>query len=389
MRRIAIVGAGPAGCLAAHLLAEAGHRVRLFDGQGPWEKPCGGGLTARALHLDGAVGRDLPQQTIERISVYYGDRPAVTLTPSEPLVVVSRKQFGEHLLAGALSSGVAFVRSRVTGVRREGAVWDVRTRDASFDAEFLIGADGATSIVRRYVAQPLAGDDLSVTLGYFIRGRVSSHMKIFFVPGVDGYLWSFPRPDHVSWGLITRPGPHWTRRGKALLENYIVADLGPEAMDEAVFYSAHVPRLRRETWTTHSVRGDGWALLGDAAGLADPITGEGIYYALRSAHVLAGAFPDLDAYQEAIETECIRDLERGSKLYDLFYSGRFLGASFRKRMVQLARHSPTIRGHMARLIAGAQPYRGLRRKLLASAPRVAAEMLAAPFRRVAANNGRL
>jgi flavin-dependent dehydrogenase len=179
--------------------------------------------------------------------------------------------------------------------------------------------------------------------------------------------------------MITRPGPHWTSRGKALVENYIVADLGPEAMDQATFYSAPVPCLRPQTWAANPVAGDRWALLGDAAGLVDPITGEGIYYALRSAQLLAETFPDLDAYAEEVQRHCSGDLARASHLYSMFYSGSFLGASFSKRLVQFARSSPTIRRHLGGLVSGTERYRGLRRKLLKSAPRVAAEMLTSPF----------
>lgn len=379
--KIAIVGAGPAGCRAAALLAERGHEVTLFDSNAPWEKPCGGGLTSRALELEGAISAQVPRQKIEQITVQYADAAEVTLRPSAPLAVVSRRELGEHLLECAVSAGVTFVRTRVKRIQRHSRGWEIETSHPETETgcapQVLIGADGATSLIRRQVSRPLDGEDLSVTLGYYLKGGMGSRMKIFFVPDLEGYIWSFPRQDHVSYGLITRPGPNWSSRGKALLENYIVADLGPEVMEDAHFYSAHVPRLRPGAWASNPVHGDGWALLGDAAGLVDPITGEGIYYALRSAELLAETLPDLAAYAERIRADCIDDLERASRLYDRFYSGRFLGRSFRQRMVQLARRSPTIRTCLADLIAGNQRYRGLRRKLLWAAPRVGFETLAA------------
>lgn len=378
--KIAIVGGGPAGCRAAALLAGKGHEVALFDSNGPWEKPCGGGLTSRALGLDGAIDPRVPRQRIERITVQYADTAEVTLAPSEPLAVVSRRELGEHLLESAVSAGATFVRTRVKRIRRRPGGWEIETTHpdtgtAGFAPEVLIGADGATSLIRRQIGRPLDGEDLSVTLGYYVKGGIGPHMKIFFVPDLEGYIWSFPRRDHVSYGLITRPGPNWASRGKALLENYIAADLGPEVMEDAHFYSAHVPRLRPGAWASNPVHGDGWALLGDAAGLVDPITGEGIYYALRSAELLAETLPDLTAYGERIRADCVDDLERASRLYDRFYSGRFLGRSFPHRMVQLARRSPTIRTCLSNLIAGNQRYRGLRGKLLWSVPRVGFEAL--------------
>ena len=145
-------------------------------------------------------------------------------------------------------------------------------------------------------------------------------------------------------------------------------------MEQAVFYSAPVPALSPRAWTENRIHGERWALVGDAAGLVDPITGEGIYYALRSAEVLAAAFPDLPAYAEAMNTECILELKRSAKLYSQFYRGSFLGGSFRKRMVQLAERSPRVRTILESLIAGRQPYTGLRRHLLKSAPRIALEL---------------
>ena len=97
-------------------------------------------------------------------------------------------------------------------------------------SDFLIGADGATSLVRRTVSVGLRPEDLCVTLGYFIPGIFQSQMKIYFVPGFEGYIWSFPRQSHTSYGLITRSEPGWTPRAKTLLSNFITADLGPDVL---------------------------------------------------------------------------------------------------------------------------------------------------------------
>lgn len=373
--RVAVIGAGPAGARAGGRLARSGHQVVLFDPLAPWEKPCGGGLTTRALELEPLSGSLAPLQTIRSVTIYYGDSSSVALPLSRPLAVVSRKALGQDLLEAAVRLGVDFIPQRISQIQRSGGGWSIRSRNGEeWAADCILGADGAMSVVRRQVGHPLDGSDLSVTMGYLIRGLGGEEMKIWFVPGAEGYLWSFPRPDHLSYGLITRPGPQWTARGKALLENYITADLGSGALEDAEFYSAPVPRLRPRSWTSNRVSGDGWALLGDAAGLVDPITGEGIYYALRSADVLAESFPDLVAYERQIRAGCMRDLERAAALYSRFYSGRFLGGAFRKRMIQLSRRSPTLRRHLEGLVSGRRPYIGLRRALARSAPRVGIEL---------------
>src|SRR5204862_516778 len=128
-------------------------------------------------------------------------------------------------------------------------------------------AERATSLVCRTVSTELKPADVCVTLGFFISGNFPAHMKIYFLPAFEGYLWSFPRPTHTSYGLITRSEPGWTGRAKVLLSNYISADLGTEVMEQAEFYSAPVPCLSTRSWQENQIAGDGWALVGDAAGL--------------------------------------------------------------------------------------------------------------------------
>jgi flavin-dependent dehydrogenase len=124
------------------------------------------------------------------------------------------------------------------------------------------------------------------------------------------------------------------------------------------------------------IAGDQWALVGDAAGLVDPITGEGIYFAFRSAEILAGTIDRPGEYSKAVWQDIGNDLARASRMYRKFYSGQFLGADFRKRAIQLARCSRTMRQILESFIEGTQPYQGLRKKLLFSTPAMAWDMIA-------------
>jgi flavin-dependent dehydrogenase len=200
-------------------------------------------------------------------------------------------------------------------------------------------------------------------------------MKIYFVPAFEGYIWSFPRPTHTSYGLITRSEPGWTVRAKSLLSNFIAADLGSEVLQHAEFYSAPVPCLKYRSWKTNQISGEGWALIGDAAGLVDPITGEGIYYAFRSALILAETIDRMDQYAPKIESEIGRELARASRMYKRFYRGRFLGGDFKKRTVQLAGRSRTLKSILGSLIAGNQNYLALKRKLLISIPSIGLDLI--------------
>src|SRR2546428_8668132 len=116
--QIAIVGAGPAGAWASILLVRRGHSVTLIDSHAPWEKRCGGGVTGKARSTFGIFESDLPRNNIDRITIYFGDTRSVTVTPQEPLAVVSRRELGKYLMDEAAKSGVFIQKTRVTQIHR-------------------------------------------------------------------------------------------------------------------------------------------------------------------------------------------------------------------------------------------------------------------------------
>lgn len=133
-------------------------------------------------------------------------------------------------------------------------------------------------------------------------------------------------------------------------------------------YAARIPGLEPRTWDTRRACGDRWALLGDAAGFADPVTGEGIYYALRSAELFAEAYlagSPLE-YEQRWRGDFGRELQRASQMRRKFY-GNFWGAPFTERMIKFARSHRGIRKVLGELVAGDQGYTDLKRKLARSA----------------------
>src|SRR6266705_4811881 len=125
---IAVVGAGPAGAWAAILLAERGHAVTLIDPQAPWEKPCGGGVTAKALSRFGIFESSLPRNNIDRITIYFGDTRSVSVTPQEPISVLSRRELSRYLIEEAEKSGVCVLKDRVTQIGAAGRGWRISAR---------------------------------------------------------------------------------------------------------------------------------------------------------------------------------------------------------------------------------------------------------------------
>jgi geranylgeranyl reductase family protein len=365
---VAVVGAGPAGSWTAYLLARQGARVAILDGSHPREKPCGGGLSARALALldplDGA--RRLPAVVIARGRFSDGRADAEVALPaaatSAPaLVVASRRDFDLMLLDAARAAGAELIGERVSGLERTDSRWTMRTATTRVTCHHLVGADGANSLVRRTVARPFPRTALSVASGYYVHGRTAPEIDIAFTQSPPGYLWCFPRPDHLAVGVGAQADEATSAALFELAASWIERHVG--APRQALTrYSWPIPSLPVAALRQESPAGDGWMLVGDAAGLVDPITREGIYYALASAALAARSLardrPEhryLAALRSGIHAELRKAARMKARFFSIASSGMLIGA---------LRRSAAIRGVMADLVSGAQTYAGLRRRLL-------------------------
>ena len=163
--------------------------------------------------------------------------------------------------------------------------WSVTGTGRSDSFDLIVGADGAGWLVRRTLLAPIPPERLMMAVGWFARG--TSPMVVRFTPGLDGYLWMFPRPDHVGVGICAPLASVPTRDMLTRLEAEAARHFPALVDDEAGRYAHTIPSPSADPQSILEIAGARWALVGDAAALADPITGEGIYYALRSAIVLA------------------------------------------------------------------------------------------------------
>jgi len=156
---------------------------------------------------------------------------------------------------------------------------------------------------------------------------------------------------------------HATRELRDLLHSFISGER--MNLEGAELYSHILPSPRRDTLRTRQVVGPNWALVGDAAAWVDPVTGEGIYYAMRSGQILAESIIDQlpQEYPARIQVAFRDELERAAKLSPMFYHGRFLGGTVTTRMIAFARHSATFRQMLADVFAGSQSYRTLKARL--------------------------
>jgi geranylgeranyl reductase family protein len=364
---VAIVGAGPAGAWTACCLARQGASVLLIDPSHPREKPCGGGITARALALvAGAFDVEhLPLITIRSARFTASSTPAsadVSLD-GQALVVASRAEFDGLLLGAARRGGVEVLPSRVTDVRAVRDGFEIETAAGLRRAGMLVGADGANSLVRRRMAGQFRRDQLSIATGYFAHGVTSCEIVIAFTADPPGYIWSFPRPTHLAIGICAQADRGATAAALRQAATSWIRRTGIADGARVQPYSWPIPSLPASDLDRLAPSGPGWYLVGDAAGLVDPITREGIYFALLSGKWAAGAIASGDAGSSRRYTEQVRE-EIG---IDLGHAARFKAAFFKPRFTRLLidalQQSRDIRAVMADLVSGRQPYGGLKWRL--------------------------
>lgn len=291
---VGVVGAGPAGSRAAELLAGQGLDVVVFDPAAPWEKPCGGGLTPPLFRevpeLEEIKERAFP---VERAWIQAGPTGSDALLSvdlHDRIWIVSRRELGAWQLERALAAGAVHLPTKVDAIDRRPGEWALEAGGEPWTVSYLVGADGAASTVRHLVAPDARVALVPARLAYPERSPDSDGALVLrFYHDVAGYLWDFPRPDHRSVGIEVTRGA----RNRAALDRRIdeYGGWAAEGAETDAFQRAGsvigTPPPRRRAF--RGIAGPGFALLGDAAGLADPFTGEGIRNAFRSADLLARA----------------------------------------------------------------------------------------------------
>jgi len=326
---IIIVGAGPAGSTAAKKLSTQGLRVLLLDKSTfPRYKICGGGVTLRAvLELDMDMS-SIVRDEITSMELCCNGRDTHTFTKASPFIyMVMRDEFDMLLLQSAIEAGVRFQpNTRVTRVTCTNDEVIVETDTACYHGRYLIGADGVNSTVAKHLGMMPNKEKIlameyemrvdSATLDRF-RGRVA--VDYGFIRG--GYAWVFPKLDHLSVGVGLGTQDGRFLQGK--LTEYLAREhISGSFLSQKGFW------LSVGGSDTHFTY-ERVALIGDAAGLVDPFMGEGIYYALRSANLLAETLAqDIEStpnapfsrYQNRVEAELVREMRLFRRASKVFYA---------------------------------------------------------------------
>jgi geranylgeranyl reductase family protein len=336
MRYDAIVaGAGPAGSTAARILAREGASVLLLDrARFPRDKPCGGAVTLRAAGCQDIDLSPVVERTVTgaRFSLRLGE--TFDRRYDEPLTYMTqRRRLDAFLAEAAVAAGAAFqdgepvraveISNGGSGLSLTPSV-TVRTESGSYSARCLIGADGANGVVGRdtgtrpetEIAVALEGN-VPYPEGVPERWREFVGLDLGGLAG--GYGWVFPKGDHLNVGVGAWKYAAFTLRPKLadLCARYGFDPYGLESLR-----GHHLPvRVPGSTIARGPV-----AVVGDAAGLVDPLSGEGIHMAFMSGRLaaraalrmLAGEADDLSAYQRAVERRLEPELSVSRKLQELF-----------------------------------------------------------------------
>ena len=358
---VIVVGAGPAGSTTARECASRGLSVLLLDrAEFPRDKPCGGAVTVRAaaelpFDLAPVVERVMfgMYLTVNRAKGFY------RRSTRELAYFTQRRHLDTYLVERATEAGARLrERAAVREVETRASYTTVRTDDESFEGRTLVAADGANGQTAR-----LAGVGVGLIHGVALEGNITPSgdypkgwedvmaLDVGGPPG--GYGWMFPKGDHLNIGVggFKHVGPNIRESLDQLVRFY-----GFDASD-IWGVRGHLLPLRRPT--SALVSGN-VILVGDAAGLLDPLTGEGIHAAIWSGKAAARHLAaylgeeerDLDTYRREVERELIPELRVSRRFKDLFH----LAPGF---YIRIERWTSVLWNLTVRILRGDQTYDGV------------------------------
>jgi geranylgeranyl reductase family protein len=367
--QVVIVGAGPAGTILGYELAKKGIDVLILEKEGlPRYKACAGGITVRAANLlDFDIG-PVTEQLINRVRITYklGDE-CVKHYDKLLIHMVMRDRFDHFLAQKAREAGATVIDGqRVDQIQATADQAIVATDDYKFKTRIVAGADGANSIVAISLGLMRGGN-----FGLALQAEVSASSEAMAewdsTAGFDlgylpkGYGWIFPKKDHLSigaWGAIHLAKdlePYYRR----LVESQ---NLGSYKVDSL---KGHSMPLRKAGM---AIQRDNALLLGDAAGLIHALSGEGIYYAIRSAQLAAPVITralesnaiELQDYERAVDRELMPELQFGQSLLEFYSHSPWLYFNWIKRSEHLWRAACRwLRGENSSIRQELGPYRPL------------------------------
>lgn len=363
-----IVGGGPAGAYCGYCLAKKGLQAVILDHSHPREKSCGGVISNRAF-------KKFP--IIHAVPYTFDVRnPFEIISPSGQIVKfeknrghsVSRRILDRYLLDSAVNQGCKWVQEKAISIVNEQGLWIVKTNESEFRARILVGADGVTSIVRKSVSSPFNSNDLARGIEYLVEGTEGETSKLQFLSNRPGYCWKVNRGMHSSLGILDLTG------NLSMLKNDLDKFLNNNyrGVRPLMRMDAYVPRASSIEFFTSSCAGKNWLLIGDAAGHAHPLTGEGVLYALWSAELAAQAVHagDTRLYDTFWREEYGKELIKAVIAQKIIYSKNILDTT-----LWFSVRSKTLSDIMFTLLSGNSTADNAWMRTLLNIPRIGLETM--------------
>lgn len=303
-----VVGAGPAGSTTAYRLAREGVKTLLLDkARFPRDKPCGGGISGRAKRELPIDPEPVVERVIDRLEFSFRGRREFVRGGSKPLASLTQRRRLDHFLVEqAAEAGVDF---RDGVVVSEASERGARVDGKWIDGELLIGSDGANGSTAKSLGlahKPTYGvafeGNVIASRADLERWRSTVLIELGTIPG--GYCWIFPKGDHLNVGV-----GGWESAGPTL-RKHLKEFCKRRGFDYSKLQSLRGYRLPGRQPGAALARGRA-ALIGDAAGLVDPLAGDGMYAAFLSSRLvtdaamdlLSGRIADLEPYARTLVSE--------------------------------------------------------------------------------------
>ena len=335
-----IVGAGPAGSMVGYILAGAGQNVLIIEkAKFPRRKVCGGGLTHRAYQQIPFAINSILHQSVSCGILGSRGRKITTIRHEQPIAyLIDRASFDDYLLQKAVDQGAECVQGeRLRLFHEERGLFTLHTDQNTWYSRYLIGADGIHSLVAKGSGlHPNRETSLAyeALLSYpsNIRDPLIQSITFDFGTLLCGYGWIFPKQDHLNVGVFRNwPGKRTSKKHllRYIRQHPILRHL--DILDLRAFpgpLGGQIDQLHKHRLL----------LVGDAANLADPWLGEGLYYALVSGHMAAETIMKHAAGQ-------VKDLSAYSKRVKEAFESQFMAA---RRLAFLVSSLPYVNVHLFR-----------------------------------------
>lgn len=363
---VIVVGSGPAGSCAAWRLAQVGVAVAVIEKAAlPRYKTCGGGIVGRTMQALPMDMRHVVEQDCHtaQLNVLPAGLSFTTHRPTPIVSMTMRDQFDFALLSAAQAAGaVVHQQCAVENVSFHGDFVTLTTNRGSMKAKFVIAADGALSTVARTMGLAdgrvlIPALEYEVTVPHDRLDRFQNTARFDFDLLPHGYAWAFPKRQHLSIGVLST-----RQRGtdlKRAMAHYLdLLDCG--CLTHVERHGFVIPiRPRRGPFVAKRI-----VLVGDAAGFADPVTGEGISFAIRSGLMAAQSLIEThleeesvrQAYARALAETILPELRTGRWLARLLYDFP------RTRSLAFSQYGQRLCEAVTDVMVGTRTYRDLRFK---------------------------